>query len=64
MRTDYQGVKIISIEEIKDEKHSPEILKAYAVTFFIESEAGGEKNFEPVYIGEENGVRVIYSQGI
>ncbi|QEH67560.1 DUF4830 domain-containing protein [Cellulosilyticum sp. WCF-2] len=64
MRTGYQGIKIISIEEIKDEKHSPKILKAYAVTFFIESESGGEKNFEPVYIGEENGVRVIYSQGI
>lgn len=64
MRTDYQGIKIISINEIKDENHSPEILKAYAVNFFIESEAGGEENDEPVYIGEENGVRVIYSPGI
>lgn len=64
MRTDYKGITITSISEIKEEKHSPEISNTYGVTFFIESEAGGEENYEAVYIGEENGVRVVYNNGI
>lgn len=64
MRTGYQDIKMISIEEMKYEAYPDENITVYGVTFFTRSEAGGEENYETVYIGEENGIRVIYSEGI